>query len=191
MYATATLFVFMCLTATTIADHHQPCHSPNMTGIMSVVEVDGDIKAVGEYVYDALAKKLRFKSNETDNANTSVALDVLMFFEEGVFYEIDGKNHSCEKKSLQSVLHPLEIPSNAKFLSKMLLGSTSIEDEGLKINLWTGTVAETKGLMTQFNMQIETEIKDPELLTLPSFCEGEAVEETPEGTVNTFFNLFI
>ncbi|XP_071391028.1 ependymin [Centroberyx affinis] len=213
MYAAVMLFVSMCLTATTLADHHQPCHSPNMTGHMSVLNLKGELKANGVYTYDSLAKKLRFRSNETEGYNTSLTLDVLMFFEEGVFYEIDSKNQSCEKKSLQSVHNPLEIPSDAKFLSTITIGSVSIEGEGLKVNVWMGTVPETKAhysisstmgclpvsalffldstTVLFSNLQVETEIKDPDLLTLPSFCEGEPLEETPEGTVNSFTNLFI
>lgn len=40
-------------------------------------------------------------------------------------------------------------------------------------------------------MNIENEIKDPDLLVVPSFCQGQSVEETPEGTVNSFLNEFI
>ncbi|KAM3869285.1 ependymin [Diretmus argenteus] len=213
MYAVVTLFVFMCLTATTHADHHQPCHSLNMTGVLSVTSCNGQTRAVGGYAYDSTAKKLRFKANDTLGLNATLTFDVLMFFEEGVFYEIDGKNQSCEKKSLQSVHHALDLPDDAKLLTPLVLGSSSIEGEGFKLNLWTGTLPETKAhyamsvttgclpvsvlYLTESasllisNLNVETEIKDPDLLTLPSFCEGEALEETPEGTVHSFYNLFI
>ncbi|KAF1378739.1 hypothetical protein PFLUV_G00193640 [Perca fluviatilis] len=98
MYAAFTLFVFICLTATTHADHHQPCHAPNMTGFMNVLSLKGELKAFGAFTYDSMGKKLRFRSNESHPVNTSVGLDVLMFFDEGIFYEIDSKNQSCEKK---------------------------------------------------------------------------------------------
>lgn len=40
-------------------------------------------------------------------------------------------------------------------------------------------------------MEIENEIKDPDLLVVPSFCMGQPVEDTPEGTVNGFLNEFV
>lgn len=40
-------------------------------------------------------------------------------------------------------------------------------------------------------MEIENEIKDPDLLAVPHFCVGQPVEETPEGTVNSFLNEFV
>lgn len=39
--------------------------------------------------------------------------------------------------------------------------------------------------------EIDLEIKDPDLLTVPSICLGQPVEETPEGTVNSFLNEFM
>ncbi|XP_072231631.1 ependymin [Leuresthes tenuis] len=213
MYAAAALFVFMCLTATTNADHHQPCHSPNMTGLMTVMSLKGEVKAHGAFTYDSMGKKLRFRSNESQPTNTSLGLDLLMFFEEGIFYEIDSKNQSCEKKKLQMALHPLDIPDDAKLFSTVTSGSASIEGEGLKINIWTGSMPQIKGYysmsvtmgclpVTTFyftettpmifsNMEVELEIKDPDLLVVPSFCHGQPVEDTPEGTINSFLNEFM
>ncbi|CAK6953642.1 ependymin [Scomber scombrus] len=213
MYAAVTLFVFMCLTATTHAEHHQPCHAPNMTGHMSVMSLKGEMRAFGAFTYDSMGKKLRFKSNESSSINTSLGLDLLMFFEEGIFYEIDSKNQSCEKKSLQSTLEPLDIPDDAKFLASIHAGSSSIEGEGLKVNVWTGSMADMKGHYSMSvtmgclpvstfyftestsllfsNTDVELEIKDPDLLLVPSFCLGLPVEETPEGTVHSFINEFM
>ncbi|XP_041808618.1 ependymin [Chelmon rostratus] len=213
MYAAVTLFVFMCLTATTYADHHQPCHAPNMTGVMSVMTLKGEVKACGAFTYDSMGKKLRFRSNESSPMNTSLGLDLLMFFDEGIFYEIDSKNQSCEKKTLHCNLHPLDIPDDAKFYVTITSGSPSIEGEGLKVNLWTGSMPGQKGHYsmsvtmgclpistfyftesTTFlfsTMDIELEIKDPDLLVVPSFCLGQPVEETPEGTLNSFLNEFM
>lgn len=213
MYAAVALFVFMCLTATTHAEHHQPCHAPNMTGFTSVVTLKGEVRAWGAFTYDSMGKKLRFKSNESHPTNTSIGLDILMFFEEGIFYEIDSKNQSCEKKSLQSTLEPLDIPDDAKFLSAIHVGSASIEGEGLKLDMWTGSMPDKKGTYTMtvtmgclpvssfyiteaasflFSfMEVELEIKDPDLLVVPSFCLGVPLEETPEGTAHSFLNEFM
>ncbi|KAM3601014.1 uncharacterized protein V6R79_006124 [Siganus canaliculatus] len=213
MYAALTLFVFMCLTVTAQADHHHPCHSPNMTGFMSVMDLKGEVKAYGAFTYDSLGKKLRFRSNESHPTNTSLGLDVLMFFDEGIFYEIDSKNQSCEKKTLHCALHPLDIPDDAKFHWTATTGSASIEGEGLKINIWSGPLSGSKGYYSMSvtmgcipinsiyffgsttlmfsNLEVELEIKDPDLLVVPSFCQGQPLEETPEGTVNSFINEFL
>lgn len=42
-------------------------------------------------------------------------------------------------------MHPLDIPDDAKFLSTLTSGSPSIEGEGLKINVWTGSFPGSKG----------------------------------------------
>ncbi|KAM7374164.1 hypothetical protein PAMP_006838 [Pampus punctatissimus] len=160
-----------------------------------------------------MGKKLRFRSNDSYPTNTSIALDLLMFFEEGIFYKIDSKNQSCEKKSLQSTLEPLDIPDDATFLSSVHTGNPSIEGEGLKVNVWTGSIPDMKGhysiavtmgclpvstfyftestTLLFSNFDVDLEIKDPDLLMVPSFCLGLPVEETPEGTVNSFLNEFM
>uniref|UniRef100_UPI0037E7BBD7 ependymin n=1 Tax=Semicossyphus pulcher TaxID=241346 RepID=UPI0037E7BBD7 len=214
MFAAVTLLVLMCLTATTHADHHhQPCHSPNMTGMMSVMSLKGEVKALGAFTYDSTAKKLRFRSNESQPMNTSLGVDLLVFFDEGILYEIDSKNQSCEKKKLHCTLHPLDVPDDAKFYSTVHSGSPSIEGEGLKLNVWTGpfsdlkayySISVTMGCLpismfyfsetTSFlisNMEIEMEIKDPDLLVVPNICQGLPVLETSEGTVNSFLHEFI
>ncbi|XP_068187141.1 ependymin [Antennarius striatus] len=213
MYAAISLFIFVCLTAATHADPHHPCHAPNMTGCMTVMNLKGDVRGYGSFTYDSMGNKLRFKSNESQPVNTSLGLDLLMFFDEGIFYEIDSKNQSCEKKALQCTMHPLDIPNDAKFHGIINSGNPSIEGEGLKLNLWTGSMRGTKGHYiisvtmgclpisslyftesTAFvvsNMDVELEIKDPDLLVVPSFCQGLPVEETPEGTVHSFLNEFM
>ncbi|KAK5859174.1 hypothetical protein PBY51_003258 [Eleginops maclovinus] len=214
MYAAITLFVFMCLSATTKADHHHhPCHAPNMTGFMSVLALKGDIKGYGAFTYDSMGKKLRFRSNESHPMNTSVGLDLLMFFDEGIFYEIDSKNKSCEKKTLHCTMNPLDVPDDATFMSTANGGSPSIEGEGLKVTTWTGSTTDMKG---HYSMsvtmgclpvwsfffhesssffvsltEVENEIKDPDQFVVPSFCLAQPLEETPEGTVNSFLNEFM
>ncbi|TNM85033.1 hypothetical protein fugu_009211 [Takifugu bimaculatus] len=214
MYAAAPLLVFICLAAATHADHHHhPCHPPNVTGFMAVLSMKGEVKAYGAITYDSTANKLRFRSNESQPTNGSLGLDLLMFFNEGIFYEIDSKNESCEKKKLHCSMHPLDVPDGAKFYSLMTAGNPSINGEGLKVNIWTGQIPDSKGYysasvtmgclpLSSFYftesgsflfslMEIENEIKDPDLLVVPSICLGQPLEETPEGTVNSFLNEFI
>lgn len=64
---------------------------------------------------------------------------------QGIFYEIDSKNESCEKKKLHCSMHPLDIPDGAKFHSLMTAGNPSINGEGLKINIWMGQMPDAKG----------------------------------------------
>uniref|UniRef100_A0A3P8X0L2 Ependymin-1-like n=1 Tax=Cynoglossus semilaevis TaxID=244447 RepID=A0A3P8X0L2_CYNSE len=198
MYATVASFVLLCVTAATHADHH-PCRKK------ATINMKGEFKAFGTFTYDSMGKKLRFRTNESAFVNTTLHLDLLMFFEEGILYEIDSKNQSCEKKALQCTLHPLDVPDDAHFISMLNLGSPSIEGEGMKVNVWTGDLPE-KGKYTMsvtmgclpvsmlylsgsrsFNFDIETEIKDPDLLLVPSFCQGMPVE----GPVSSFFNEFM
>lgn len=42
----------------------------------------GEVKALGAFTYDSMGKKLRFRSNESHPTNTSIGLDLLMFFDE-------------------------------------------------------------------------------------------------------------
>lgn len=136
-----------------------------------------------------------------------------MYFDEGVFYEIDAKNQSCEKKTLQSTDHPFDIPDDAKFCTTATSGSASIEGEGLKVNMWSGSMHNVKGTFSMYvtmgclpvatfysvestsflfsTMEVENEIKEPDLLMVPAFCEHQPLEETSEGTVNSFFNEFV
>ncbi|XP_023117721.1 ependymin-1-like isoform X1 [Amphiprion ocellaris] len=215
MHAAVILLVFMCLMPTTHADHHhhqQPCHLPNVTGLMTVMDLQDPVKALGGFTYDSTGNKLRFRSNE-NFPNASRHLDLLMFFEEGIFYEINSKNQSCEKKKLHYNHHALRIPEDAQFLATMNLGNPSIVGEGLEFSMWEGSVADntgkyvisvTKGCLPVsilyyrksttviFSfMNLESGIKNPEVLEVPSFCGGLSVEETSNGTVNSFLDLFM
>lgn len=46
-------------------------------------------------------------------------------------------------------------------------------------------------LFSHSHMEVELEIKDPEQLAVPSFCVGQPLEDTPEGTLNSFINEFL
>ncbi|XP_037124970.1 ependymin-1-like [Syngnathus acus] len=212
MYATVLLFVFMCWTASAHADQPQPCRSPNMTGLLSLKGTLGEVRALGVFTYDSMHKKLRFQSNSSLSMDVTLDLDLLVFFEEGILYKI-GKNQSCEKKSLQSKNHPFAIPNDATYISTMTSGSIFIEGEGLKFQIWTIPTPGYKGqsfmcatmgclpLSTMFaressgfvysNLNVELDIKDPDLLVVPPFCQGLHVEETPEGTVYDFYEEFL
>ena len=42
-------------------------------------------------------------------------------------------------------MHPLAIPDDAMFMSTIYSGSPSIEGEGLKLNVWKGSMPDMKG----------------------------------------------
>uniref|UniRef100_A0A673AVA9 Uncharacterized protein n=1 Tax=Sphaeramia orbicularis TaxID=375764 RepID=A0A673AVA9_9TELE len=150
------------------------------------MSLKGEIKAYGAITYDSTANKLRS--------------DQMKAYRQTI--------HSCVKKSLQSTAHPLDIPDDAKYYGTVTAGSRTIEGEGIKIKYgWEQfhySMSVTMGClpMTTFYfteptsflfslVEVEHEIKDPDLLVVPSFCENQPLEETPEGTVNSFLNEFV
>ncbi|NP_001297938.1 ependymin precursor [Esox lucius] len=215
-FAVAALSIWLCLGATTLAESlaqsHGPqhCTSPNMTGVLTVMALNGgEIKATGHYHYDTTDKKLRFTESDMHLNKSEHLEDYLMLFEEGVFYDIDLKNQSCRKMSLQSHAHALELPAGAVHQVELFLGSDTVQEENIKVNIWMGSVPETKGqysvsttvgdclpLSTFYstdsitllfsNSQVVTEVKEPEVFSLPSFCEGLELEDTH----NDFFSIF-
>ncbi|CAJ1064183.1 hypothetical protein PFLUV_G00193640 [Xyrichtys novacula] len=52
------------------------------TIIILAISLKGQLKAMGAFTYDSTGKKLRFRSNESHPMNSSVGLDLLMFFDE-------------------------------------------------------------------------------------------------------------
>lgn len=46
------------------------------------MSLKGDVRTFGAFTYDSMGKKLRFKSNDSLPVNASLAVDLLMFFEE-------------------------------------------------------------------------------------------------------------
>lgn len=54
----------------------------------------GEVKALGAFTYDSMGKKLRFRSNESHPTNTSIGLDLLMFFDEVGFLLNSGMESS-------------------------------------------------------------------------------------------------
>ncbi|KAG7282681.1 hypothetical protein CRUP_017607 [Coryphaenoides rupestris] len=190
--------------------------TPNMTGYLTGVNYKGGSVLTWAFSYDSLAKRLHMKSVQTPGLTPIIsnkAQDVLMLFDEGFFYEINRTDQSCEKKVLHSAVSSMDVPPNATFLLKTTIGSGSVPGEGLTVSVWVGSIPETNAtsstsltmgcipvIVTYHNpttiasvshVEVETGIKDPEKLEVPSFCEGKAVEETPDGTVHTFFTLIL
>uniref|UniRef100_A0A8D8KHQ8 Ependymin n=2 Tax=Culex pipiens TaxID=7175 RepID=A0A8D8KHQ8_CULPI len=206
--------VFSCLCAIGWASHHshrQPCHSPQLTsGTMKVVSTGGHDLASGEFSYDSKTNKFRFVE-DTTHANKTSYMDVLIHFEEGVLYEIDSKNESCKKETLQFRKHLMEIPVDATHESESYMGSPSLTEQGLRVRVWNGkfpelhahyslsttscgclTVSgsyygEKKDLFFSF-FGVETEVDDLQVFSPPAYCEGVSFEEAPDD--HSFFDLF-
>ncbi|XP_056602460.1 ependymin [Triplophysa dalaica] len=204
--------VFSCLCVVAWASsNRQPCHSAPLTsGTMKVVSTGGHDLASGEFNYDSKANKFRFVE-DTTHANKTSHLDVLIHFDEGVLYEMDSKNESCKKETLQFRKHLMEIPPDATHESEIYLGSPSITEQGLRVRVWTGNFNELHahyslsttscGCLTvsgsyfgekkdlHFNFfGVETEVDDPQVFVLPAYCEGISFEEAPDD--HSFFDLF-
>uniref|UniRef100_A0A8C1R1I6 Ependymin n=1 Tax=Cyprinus carpio TaxID=7962 RepID=A0A8C1R1I6_CYPCA len=177
--------VFSCLCAVAWASsHRQPCHTPPLTsGTMKVVSTGGHDLASGEFSYDSKANKFRFVE-DTAHANKTSYMDVLIHFEEAVLYEIDSKNESCKKETLQFRKHLMEIPPDATHESEIYMGSPSITEQGLRVCVWNGKLPELHGHF----FGVETEVDDPQVFVPPAFCEGVAFEEAPDD--HSFFDLF-
>ncbi|KTG37491.1 hypothetical protein cypCar_00000476 [Cyprinus carpio] len=204
--------VFSCLCAVAWASsNRQPCHSPPLTsGTMKVVSTGGHDLASGEFSYDSKANKFRFVE-DTAHANKTSHMDVLVHFEEGVLYEIDSKNESCKKETLQFRKHLMEIPPDATHESEIYMGSPSITEQGLRVRVWNGKLPELhahyslsttscgclpvsgsyygdkKDLLFSF-FGVETEVDDPQVFVPPAYCEAVAFEEAPDD--HSFFDLF-
>lgn len=78
----------------------------------------------------------------------------------------------------------LYFTDSTSFLFRLVLAS--INRQALIVNAHIVFVSISHSLT-----EIDLEIKDPDLLVVPSICLGQPVEETPEGTVNSFLNEFM
>uniref|UniRef100_A0AAR2JNF0 Uncharacterized protein n=1 Tax=Pygocentrus nattereri TaxID=42514 RepID=A0AAR2JNF0_PYGNA len=110
----------------------------------SITGQDGILMSAGQYAYDAVSEQIRFNDYGTYK-NRTFSFDFLMQFKQGIVYEIDSTRSTCKKFAMKSSFHPMRIPTNAKFLSEIILGTTSIPQMGLQITTWEGEDAETKG----------------------------------------------
>uniref|UniRef100_A0A673AUI8 Uncharacterized protein n=1 Tax=Sphaeramia orbicularis TaxID=375764 RepID=A0A673AUI8_9TELE len=143
------LFIFMCLAAT------RQCRPSPALSYVSIVfssmSLKGEIKAYGAITYDSTANKL-------------LGSDQM----KGIFYEIDSKNQSCVKKSLQSTAHPLDIPDDNTYYTVVL---SAAQDTCCNESICNPVI------FYHSLMEVEHEITDPDLLVVPSFCENHFLNE--------------
>ncbi|TRY57338.1 hypothetical protein DNTS_024934 [Danionella cerebrum] len=201
-----------CLCAIAWASsHRQACHSPLMnSGTMKVVSTGGHDLASGDFSFDSKANKFRF-IEDSSHSNKTSHMDVLIHFEEGILYEIDSKNKTCKKESLQFRKHLLEIPVDANHESEIYMGSPSIIEQGLRVRIWSGKLpelhahyslsttscgcvlvsgsyyGEKKDLFFSF-YGVETKVDDQQVFLPPAYCEKVPFVEEPDD--HSFFDLF-
>ncbi|XP_076843816.1 ependymin-like [Brachyhypopomus gauderio] len=203
---------FWCLCAAVWASSSRvPCPSPSMiSGTMTVRSSDGHTIATGEFNYDSTAKKLHFLEKNDDSNKTS-HIDVLLNFEEGVFYELDSKNESCKKQTLKSRRHPMELPADAAHDSEMYLGSLTVPEQGLRLRVWTGKLPDLHAQYTMLTtscgcltvscyyhsdktnlifsfLDVETHVDDAHVFVPPAYCADAVLEESSDD--HSFFDLF-
>ncbi|XP_042257242.1 ependymin-2-like [Thunnus albacares] len=206
------LVVLMCLLAGCLAQKPHPCRSPPLlSGALTVSTQNEKLWAYAQYLYDALGQRVRLRELGTYQ-NKSFTQDVLLLFREGTMYDIFENNHTCSKRPLKGVFHPMAIPKDASLLGQAILGSSSGPGQGLLVNTWTGDLHGETGkymstvtefgcipvstmyhtvqfgwMMTSFFNNV-IGISDPGQLNPPDFCldtEMKADEEPVD-----FFHLF-
>ncbi|KAI4895300.1 hypothetical protein NFI96_011143, partial [Prochilodus magdalenae] len=121
-----------------------PCVSPPLLiGSIGMTGNDGTFMSTGQYSYDAVNEQIHF-TDYGIYGNKTFSLDILMQFKEGVMYEIDSARSTCQKYVLNSSFHPMRIPTNARFLDEVILGTSSIPQMGLQVSSWEGEIAEAE-----------------------------------------------
>ncbi|KAI7814668.1 ependymin-like 1 [Triplophysa rosa] len=188
-----------------------PCRTPPLlSGSMTVTAKEGQDWVFAKYRYDAFGQRIRLWEFGKSDSKT-FHLNMLFLFREGVVYNIDYRNETCQKNVLHTTFHPSEVPHNASLLSQVILGGSSAPGEGLLVNTWTGVLPETQGkylaTVTEFGcipvsslyytpqtgwvvtsfFNAVTGIEDPEQFIPPSFCTDV---QTEEETLD-FFSAFL
>ncbi|XP_066538404.1 ependymin-like [Hoplias malabaricus] len=204
------LFSFCsCLALNACAQPPRCATPPLLVGSLGITGKDGTFRSFGQYAYDAVSEQIRFKDEGSFN-NKPFSIDLLMHFKQGFVYEIDSTKSTCKKYKLKSTFHPMRIPTNAKFLGEVILGTSSIPQMGLQVTSWEGeetdiaakylltftdytclpvsAVVHTKefGWLTVgfFNQLLG--ILDPMSFVPPSFCDTDAEANLP---VTDFFSV--
>ncbi|KAF6730859.1 Ependymin-2 [Oryzias melastigma] len=129
-----------------LAQRPEPCSSPPLlSGGLSISTQAQELAAFAKYSYDGLGKRIRL-TEFGSYGNTTFQLDVLLLFKQGFMYKINNKDRTCFKKHLMEDFHPLAIPNDASLVGQAVLGSSSVQGEGILVNTWTGVLPLRKRL---------------------------------------------
>ncbi|XP_030635319.1 ependymin-like [Chanos chanos] len=190
--------------------NHAVLTPPLLSGNLGVVTQSGELSAYASYIYDSIGKRIYF-SEFGQYDNHQFKLDVLLLFNQGVKYTFNNEAGTCKKTPLKKTFMPADIPRNATFLSEEILGTSSIQGQGLLVNTWTGDVPATQGkymttvtqigcipvsslyytpktgwIVTSF-INTVLGMANPELLLPPKTCDNAPLETTePEDFFSTF-----
>ncbi|XP_062372857.1 ependymin-1-like [Sardina pilchardus] len=139
-----------------------------------------------------------------------------MLYKEGVMYTIHRHDQTCEKTALSpSSFEPLGVPSDASFMSQIALGTLAYPQQGLLVNVWTGTFPDNSGYLMSFTdvgclpvsgfyqqkdrgMMILSYsdnvlgVKDPDVFVPPPFCQSAKLKVNGDGEKRApfFFSVF-
>ncbi|XP_034398211.1 ependymin-like [Cyclopterus lumpus] len=135
------LSVLSCLSlalTAAFAQNPKPCVAPPlMSGGFTVMDASGLFMSTGTVSYDAFGQRMRVRNYQLVSNQTS-STDQLMLFNQKVYYEIDWSNLSCKKKALDTTFLPMQVPSNAKLMGQVFMGSSSSWGMGVLVNTWYG-----------------------------------------------------
>ncbi|XP_052444840.1 ependymin [Carassius gibelio] len=192
--------VCLSLILSSCAQRPEPCKSPPLLeGALSAFIPGQHLRVFEKFSYDAYGQNVRVLAAGKEG-NQTFFVDRLLLFKEGVNYEIHYHNKTCIKKALKEPFRHIGVPHDAHFLNQMVLGSSSLPEQGLLVNNWNGTVEETKehylltftafgcvplytldftqkgelSIMTSFFDLVEG-IEDPNVFIPPSFCDSVEV----------------
>ncbi|XP_060923450.1 ependymin-like [Limanda limanda] len=128
------------LLAAAVAQDPKPCVAPPlMSGGISVMSGDGSYMSTGTISFDAYGQRMRFR-NYGMEGNQTYGVDQLMLFSQKVYYEIDWSKMSCKKMMLDDAFIPMHVPSDAKLMAQVFLGSSSSWGMGVLVNNWYGSL---------------------------------------------------
>ncbi|KAL6110311.1 uncharacterized protein ACO6RY_19418 [Pungitius sinensis] len=133
--------VLSCLSlalTTAAAQGPKPCVSPElMSGGFTLMDAGGLYMSTGTVSYDAIGQRMRVR-NFPLVGNETFPMDQLMLFNQKVYYEIDWSKLSCKKKALDTTFIPMQVPSDAKLMGQVFMGSSSLWGMGVLTNTWYG-----------------------------------------------------
>ncbi|XP_036950922.1 ependymin-like [Acanthopagrus latus] len=198
------------LLAAAVAQDPKPCVSPAlMSGGITVMTGDGQISDIGTVSYDSFGQRMRVR-NYRISGNETFAVDWLMLYSQEVYYEINWSRFYCKKKQLSNSFVPMHVPSDAKLMGQVFMGSSSSWGMGVLVNTWYGALPPNGFYSTVFSeigcipmtytaytpasgwITISTYNwvlgnSNPMDYIPPSFCDKAKLEET--GTPDNVFTI--
>lgn len=139
----------LALTAA-FAQAPKPCVAPAlMNGGFTLMGASGLFMSTGTVSYDAYGQRMRVRNYPIVGNQTS-SMDQLMLFDQKVYYEIDWNKSSCKKKALDTTFLPMQVPSDAKLMGQVFMGSSSSWGMGVLINSWYGELPQNGHYSTVF-----------------------------------------